>query len=623
MKYYKKGSDYAYEGNLEKAIKEFEKAISAAPRFIDAHLLLADTYGGLKNYQKAVEGFEKVLSIDPNYNPKIYYSLGLLHYKNKQYEKAVPVFEKFLTYPQKSQERKARIEELLENSRFAAVAVKNPVPFKPVNMGKNINTEMAEYSPSITVDGEQLFYTVKLGRQEDFFISKKENGQWQKAKNLGPPINTDDNEGAQTISADGKYLVYTACNRRGDYGSCDLYFSEFKNERWTKPANIGAPVSSSDWESQPSLSANADELYFTSSRPGGKGKKDIWVSKRSKDGKWGKPQSAGDNINTSGEDISPFIHPDGRTLYFVSDGHPGMGRSDIFFSRRQADGTWGKPENIGYPINTDGKEFSLIVSTDGKTAYFASDKEGGMGMTDLYSFELHAAARPSPVTYAKATVFDDGTKEKLVANVELIDLSTGKIHTISKTDKSGEFLVCLPSGTDYALNVNKTNYLFHSENFALKGKNTLNEPYLLEIGLQRIPEPVATISPAETPTKPAATALPEASKPIILRNVFFETGSAELKDESRTELNKLRDLLNEHPGISIQINGHTDNVGSDSDNMTLSDNRAKAVFNFLVQNSISASRLRSKGFGETQPIDTNDTDAGRANNRRTEFVILK
>jgi len=285
-----------------------------------------------------------------------------------------------------------------------------------------------------------------------------------------------------------------------------------------------------------------------------------------------------------------------------------MGKSDIYVSRRQADGSWGKAENIGYPINTTEKEFSLIVSTDGKTAYFSSDRENGFGLVDLYQFDLHADARPAPVTYAKATVFDEKTKEKLIANVELIDLSTGSVHAKSITDENGEFLVV------------KKSYLFHSENFALKEKNTLDEPFLLEIGLQRIPEkPVlATVKPPSP-----NTALPPKSKPVILRNVFFETASADLKDASRSELNHLKDLLNEHPNIRIQINGHTDNVGNEADNLTLSENRAKAVFNYLVQNGISSTRMHTKGYGETQTIDTNDTPEGRANNRRTEFIIVE
>jgi len=620
LKHYKKAQQYTYAKDYTKAVKFFEKAVKVTPNFIDAHLLLADSYAVLGNRDKAAAGFEKVVSLDPDYRPKIYYAWGILERQHENYDAAADKFERFLTYPQKSDELKQKVETLIKDSRFAAVATQNPVPFDPVNMGANINSNWMEYSPSITVDGQRIIYTVRIRGQEDFYIAEKENGEWKVREGLGEPINTMDNEGAQSISADGRFLVYTACNREGDFGSCDLYFSELKNGNWTAPINIGEPINSSDWESQPSISANADELYFTSSRSGGKGKKDIWMSRRNADGTWSEPESLGENVNTSGTDISPFIHPDGRTLYFVSDGHPGMGKSDIYLSRRQADGTWGKAENLGYPINTEEKEFSLIVSTDGKTAYFASDRENGLGKTDLYQFDLHAGARPTPVTYAKATVFDAETRQAIPANVELIDLATGSTHTKSATDEKGEFLVVLPSGTDFALNVNKQGYLFHSENFALKEKNTLDEPYLLEIYLQKIKE-----TPIVTTQQPDNSSTPELvkSKPVILRNVFFETGSADLKNTSESELNRLKNLLNENPNIYIQINGHTDNVGTASDNLSLSENRAKAVFNYLVKAGISSTRLSTRGYGETQAIDTNDTPEGRANNRRTEFVIVK
>lgn len=622
-KHYKKAQQYAYENDYNKAIKYFQKALKTTPDFIDAHLMIADAYVALGNYEKAVAGFEKVAGIDPDYKPKVFYAHAMLEREHKNYHKAATLFERFLTYPQKSDELKTKVEYLLATSRFAAEAIKNPVPFDPVNLGENINSDLLEYSPSITVDGQRLIYTVRVRGQEDFFVAERENGEWKARKNIGAPINTEDNEGAQSLSADGRFIVYTACNREGALGSCDLYFSEFQRGEWSAPANIGEPINTEAWESQPSISANADELYFTSNRGGGKGKKDIWMSRRNADGTWSTPENLGNHINTSGEDLSPFIHPDGQTLYFISDGHPGMGKSDIYFSRRTANGSWGKAENIGYPINTEEKEFSLIVSTDGKTAYFSSDKENGFGLTDLYQFDLHAAARPAPVTYAKATVVDEKTKEKLIAEVELVDLATGKVHSQSVTDENGEFLVVLPSGTDYALNVHKKSYLFHSENFALKEKNTLDEPYLLEIALQRIPEkPVLATA---KPTKPIVTntPLPPKSKPVILRNVFFETASADLKTTSQNELNRLKNLLNEHPNIRIQINGHTDNVGSETKNLTLSENRAKAVLNYLVQQGISPTRMQTKGYGETQAIDTNDTPEGRANNRRTAFVIIE
>ena len=362
-------------------------------------------------------------------------------------------------------------------------------------------------------------------------------------------------------------------------------------------------------------------IYFTRGRSYQENdSKDIYVSQRLENGDWSQPKKLSAAVNTDDGDQNPFIHPDGQTLYFMSKGHPGMGGYDLFVTRKDENGAWQTPQNLGYPINTPSNEGALTISLDGKTAYFARDQsqlvageasafdvaKPGNG-TDIFSFELHPDVRPQPVTYVKAKVRDANTQRDLIAEVDFVDLKTGKTHTKSLTDEAGEFLVVLPMGKDYALNVAKQKYLFHSENFALAESNSLTEPYLLNIDLI----PIEEKSNSETPIAKA--------KPVILKNVFFATGSAELLDASLLELNRLKDLLVENPNLNIQINGHTDNVGSDNDNQTLSTNRAKAVYDFLIKNGITANRLRYKGFGESQPIATNDTEEGRQSNRRTEF----
>jgi len=362
-------------------------------------------------------------------------------------------------------------------------------------------------------------------------------------------------------------------------------------------------------------------LYFSSNREGGKGGRDIWLTYRRASGRWAKPINLGTNVNTTADDESPFYHPDGNTLYFMSTGHPGMGGYDLFLSRRTADGNWGTAENLGYPINTKGNEGALFVTLDGRTAFFtndglkldaaAKDLRNAKNQPDLFTFDLPPAARANPVTYLKATVKDASTQKRLPeATIELIELATGTILSTSTTDTKGNFLTCIPLGKDYALNVNKTNYLFHSENFALSETATQEEPYLLKINLQAIPEKEVVVTDIEKP------------KPIILKNVFFESGAATLKSTSLVELNRLHSLLVENPNLNIQINGHTDNVGTDSDNLRLSTNRAKAVQDYLIEKGIAPNRLKYKGFGENQPIDTNDTATGKRNNRRTEFVLF-
>ncbi len=627
-KIWEKGMQYNLKGEDVKAIKEFEKALSMDPRFIDAQLQWAALHYELKRYDLGEQGFEKVLAIDPDYNKKVWYTLGLAELRQNKYTEAAEHFKAYLDSGARNKTlvRKAKLME--GNARFIGQALENPVPYNPVSLGDNVNSPNSEYLPSLTADGQTLVYTVRERMDENFYVSTMTEEGWSVGKPI-EAINTPMNEGAQSISADGKMIFFTDCGGRKGYGSCDLFYAEVKNGRWTKARNVRSPVNSKSWDAQPSISSDKNALYFCSNREGGQGESDIWVSYRQEDGTWGVPENLGDVINTPTKEQSPFIHPDGQTLYFMSNGHPGMGGYDLYFSRKQADGSWGTPVNMGYPINTKNNEGALIISLDGTTAYYASDRRLGTtnedadfgdpnlsSDTDLYQFELYEAARPQPVTYVQAEVFDIETKEPLSANIEFVDLETGATFAKSQTDTEGEFLICLPLGKNYALNVSKQRYLFYSDNFALDHNNDSPESpttvgtYRLSIGLQPIKETVAEGTPI---TK---------GQPVILKNVFFETAKADLRPESLVELNRLRQLLEDNPSLNIRINGHTDNVGSDTDNLQLSDDRAKAVYNYLVTNGIAAARLSSKGYGEDEPIDTNDTEEGRQKNRRTEFVVV-
>ncbi|MCF8245420.1 MAG: OmpA family protein [Saprospiraceae bacterium] len=616
---YERAARIASLGQFDDAIEDLDKALKIDPSFIDAQIEWANVKYQQMKLEEAEIGYQKALALDSIYEPNIFYSLANVQFDQRKYGDSAANFDYFLkNAPRISPKRRANAEKYLANTKFAAEATKNPVPYEPKNLGPNVNTPDAEYLPTLTADGETLIYTAVRKGQEDFYRSVKIDGEWQPGKPI-EAVNTPNNEGAQSISGDGKFLVFTACNRRDGLGGCDLFFAELKNGKWTAVRNLGAPVNSPGWESQPSLSSDGKTLYFTSERKGGKGGKDIWMSLRQPNNKWGTPVNLGAPINTSADDQSPFIHADGQTLYYMSNGLPGMGGYDLYFSRLQPDGKWGEPQNLGYPINTEGNEGALSVSLDGKTAYFATDRltaqngvsafdnPQGKGTTDIYSFELSAADRPQPVTYVQAIIFDAATKKPLVANVEFVELGSGKTYASAETESDGEFLITLPAGGNYALNVSKEKYLFYSENFALNEPGTMDQPFKLSIGLQ----PVGTGSDGT------------ATKPIVLKNVFFETGSAALRKESLIELARLKKLLDENPTLKIQINGHTDNVGTEPDNLKLSNDRAKAVYDYLTQNGIDAIRLRFKGFGEVVPAASNETEEGRKQNRRTEYEILR
>lgn len=614
------GTRLIQTGQLDAAVKELEKTLSLAPHFIDAQIEWANVKNQQGKLAEAEQGYEKALAIDSSYETGVLYSLGIVEFELKKYREAAGHFDLFLQKsPKISDKMKGKAQSYLQNSRFAARAIENPVPYQPVNLGPAINTRESEYLPTPGADGESLTYTAVRNGQEDFYQSKKVNGAWQSGVPI-TTINTEDNEGAQSLSADGKFMVFTACHRPGGRGGCDLFFAELRNGNWSAARNLGLPVNSPGWESQPSLSADGKTLFFAAENRESKNGKEIMASYKLPNGTWSTPESLGPPINTPGDEQAPFIHADGQTLYFMSNGHPGMGGFDLFLSRRQPDGSWGEPENLGFPVNSEGNEGALAISLDGKTAYFATDvlhvkqedpstlTQPGYGAIDIYSFELPAAARPLPVTYVKALVYNDKDKSPLPAQVEVTDLSSGKTYATAQTDRDGLFLITLPTGRDYALNVSCEKFLFASENFALSETADLDRPFLLEIPLLPIPDEFTSEG---------------SSKPIVLKNVFFGSGSANLKPESQAELDKLVSLLQLYPELHIQINGHTDNVGAAADNQQLSEERAKAVYNFLREKGVDAGRLQYKGFGESRPLSPNDTEEGRQENRRTEFEVIK
>ncbi len=614
IKAYEQATTYYDSYDNENALRELGIAIKADEKFIEAYMMKGDIYADQKKYEMAITNYKKAIEIDPYFFANNYLNLAMIELKTGKYNDAKNDFVAFTKNKNSTPINIKRVEYFIKQCEFCINAVNNPVPFNPVNLGDSINSIYSDYLPSITADEQTLVITRRLPKdentidqnnteEEDFYVSHKLNDStWSKAIDIGPPINTSGNEGAQCLSPDGKDLYFTACNRSDGIGSCDIYYSKRIGDTWSIPLNMGPVVNSSKWDSQPSVSSDGKTLYFASNRSGSKGGMDIWKSSKNEKGEWTTPVNMGDSINTNNGEMSPFIHPDDQTLYFASTGHMGLGGFDIFYSRKDSNGVWGKPVNIGYPINTFADESYLIVNSFGNIAYFSSDRPGGKGGMDIYSFPLYEKARPKRVTYFKGTVYDKLTKEKLAAKIELIDLKTGTTFIESASDPlNGEFLVCLPTEKDYALNVSKDGYLFYSENFTLTGTHSNSDPFLKNI-------PLLPIKVGES---------------VVLKNIFFDTDKFELKPESTTELEKLTDLLNKNPKMEIEISGHTDNVGEDKYNQILSENRAKAVYDYLINHGIAKERLSYKGYGVSKPIDTNQTEQGRANNRRTEFKVIE
>jgi len=612
----------SYAANrAEEALRHLDVAIKKDDRFIEAYLLKADILFSQKKYERELEMLEKAVAIDSVYFVPALFNIGVAKYNLSQYDEVAFWMDKFKRN-NKSKRSKLRPDHWIEKAQFAQEAIVNPIFIDPINLGEAINSDLDEYWPSMSADGSTMIFTVLVPKdpfindatgltknainfKEDFYISYNNNGKWEKRNPL-VSINTNGNEGAQTLSADGNWMFFTACGRKGGKGSCDIWFSKRIADGWSAPTNLGAPVNTPFWESQPSFSSDGRTLYFVSSRPGAVGKKDIWkavITAFKKDGTpfFGKVENLGEHVNTEENENSPFIHLDNQTLYFSSDGWPGMGAMDLFNCRLDENKKWQRPSNLGYPLNTENDEIGLVINAKGDLGYFSSDGLGNGKHKDIYQFTIPQEARPVPVTYIKGKVFDKESREQLYADIRINEMTGGELSVMTSTaEHSGEFLFCLPSGNDYALNIQKEGYLFYSDNFIVSKNAGLDKPQTLNVYLSKI----------------------KAGERFVLRNVFFETDSYILKSSSNVELDYVVRLLSINADVMVEIGGHTDNVGTRAYNLTLAENRARAVYQYLVEKGISPNRLKYKGYGFDYPVESNDTEEGKAKNRRTELKVL-
>ena len=601
---YNTGLERAQDARYSEAITHLKDAIQKDAKYIDAYLSLAGVFGQIKDHKQSVLNYEQAFALDADYTwgYRLPYAINLAGLG--EFDKALDAINNLLTREKINPNTRKAAEFRKKSFEFAVDYEKRKLNtsyvFAPENLGDEINSAFSEYFPTIPIESDKLIFTRKLNNiNEDFFGSIKTEGKWQKANPLPGNINTPLNEGAQNISQDGEWLIFTGCHRPKGMGGCDLYISYLTENGWSEAVNLGNKVNSEHWDSQPSLSPDKKELYFASNRPGGFGGSDIYVSRLQPNGRWGEPENLGSGINTSGEETSPFIHADNQTLYFASNGLPGYGEEDLFVTRRGPDNKWGTPINLGYPINTINNEATIFIAADGKTAYYASDRSDSRGGLDIYSFQLREDIQPFKTLWVKGQVYDIKTKAGIPSSVELIDIANKQVISKVQTDETGNYLITLPVGKDYAFNVNRKGYLFYSDNYFLKSESP-DSTYRKDIPLQPI----------------------EVNAAVVLKNIFFDVNKFDLKNESQAELDKLVQLLQENNTLKIQIEGHTDNVGKDQDNLKLSENRAKAVVAYLAANGISPARLTAKGFGETKPIADNNTETGKAKNRRTELKVI-
>ncbi len=594
---YFEADNYRVRGQFKEAISFLNEAIAKDKNFEEAYYRLGLIYKAQENYPLAGTTFGQGLSlVKEDVRRKMYlYELTNVNLRHANYQDAAAFSIQFLQI-EKSDKRKIDLVKVWKSQAEYALANQVDLPYRIAPLSDTVNAFPMQYFPALTADNTQLIFTARFGGarndNEDLLVSRKENGRWSAPVSISPNINTIQREGACTISADGRHLILTIC---GSFG-CDLFETRRTGNVWSQPKNLGPSINSTNWDSQPSLSADGRELYFVSDRKGGVGGYDIWYSQLLETG-WSKAKNLGLDINTPFDEISPYIHVNNQTLYIVSNGYPGYGGYDIYVSEKQETG-WTTPENMGKPLNDHKDQYSFMVASDGALAYYS--REESKNRSRLYRIDLpEDKIVKSKGNVVKGTV-SDSKSNPLNANVELFDLKLSKrIAVVNADSVSGEYVMVLPGGSEYALYVRKKGYLFHSLHFNYE-EEVRSEPVVKNIALIPIQQNAS----------------------VVLNNLFFDLNKYELKPQSETELKEVVDFLNQNPELKIEIGGHTDNLGTEIYNQQLSERRADSVADFLKKHQISPLRIVTKGYGSKSPLRPNNSDENRQVNRRIEFKIL-
>ena len=592
-------------------IKLLNQALNKEPRFVEAYWELSRIYTLLDSTDAAIKTLQTAETSETAMPDETKIRLSKLYYKKGEYQLALNKINEINNAFYYNQ-----INILKEDYKYAVSLKTNPIEFKPRNL-TYVNTIHDDYFPSITADGLMISTTVlvpkwmgdaPMQQQEDMYVSHWNGTRWSYSEPLPAPMNGYGNEGSQSFSADGRYMFFVQCSNKENIGSCDIYYSIRKGDKWSNPINLGEPGNSRYWESNPVMSPTGDMIYFTSNRPGALGGKDIWCVQVYIDDygylKTYNPQPLSTPINTDKDEFAPFMHADNHTLYFSSDGHKGLGGQDIFRSVRNDDNTWSKPENLGYPINTHGNESGFVINGLGNKAYFSSDQLERKNMKlDIYEIDLPITIQPrTRMVYSPGRVYDITTGKPLQARVEIFEGTTNNRQFESITDATdGSFVAFLPENSTpqtsnliFALSAQREGYIPYTMSVTTPGDSIL-------VGLTRI----------------------AVGTSITLNNLYFDYDSDEILQTSNAEIERLALFLKRNKQVHIEIVGHTDNQGSASYNLDLSKRRATALLNALIKKGISADRLTSRGMGSQSPVATNDTEEGRAQNRRVEIQITK
>ena len=604
VKLYEEARSLIGARDFDKASERLQLAIDKDPDFAEAYLKLASIYQIKFNDSLQFWCYRQVIDRYPD-TPKFsssWYLLGSNAFKNGNYEETLKYLGKYLELTSEKGRYASSAKLLIDNSHFAINYKTNDFQFNPRPLPKVVNQFKQQYFPVLTVDQNTLLFIKRQGDEEILQTDKDKNGNWQEPHSISDNINSEYNEGTCSISADGRMLVFTSCMGRQGYGSCDLYVSYKTGNAWSVPENMGEVINSPSWDSQPSLSADGRTLYFVSNRSGGFGSRDIYVSQQNEAGEWQSPQNVGSSINTSFDDISPFIHPNGQRLYFATNGRLGFGGFDIYFSDKKSASEWLAPTNFGYPINTHDDEVSMFISSDGAKGYYSHEERTKESvLSTLYEIDIPPKLQVEhKSSYVFGKVMDGETNTPLKATVSLINLdSNNSVEKVRSDSVTGDYLIVITQGAQYGLFAESEGYLYKSENFNLTEKLLI--PVKINLKLEKI--------------KPGAR--------VVLKNIFFEFDSYNLTSTSKAELNRVLHLLNTNKTLRVEISGYTDNVGTEKYNLELSEKRAEAVYNYLVKNGVDKTKLGFRGYGASNFLNSNNTEEERAKNRRIEFKVLK
>lgn len=616
-----KNLEYEYKANMkadefQEAIKHLTVLLKSSPDNAEYNYNAGKAYYSLNQKAKALPYLEKVASQAAKY-PDIDYLLGKCSHAAYKFDNAIAAYDRYFnTLVAQKGDNKKKIEEIVAEKKIcenAKVMQANPVNVRIENLGKMVNSVYPDYAPVISADETVLIFTSRRygtsgGKKaeedglfyEDIYICYKNDTTWTEPMQISTKVNTQDHDAGVALSADGQKMIVYKSDKESKILSGDLYLSDLVGGEWTEPKPLGDNINTKYWEPSASITADDKIIYFSSDKPGGFGGRDIYMSKMLPNGTWGVATNLGADINTPADEDAPFIHPDGKTLYFSSTGHTTMGGFDIFTSVLN-DNTrkWSQPQNMGYPINTTEDDIYFVWSADGTRAYFASAREDGMGDKDIYV--LHRPDVVVPLIVLKGKIFSDKTKNPLNSTITVTDNTTKEVVSISNSNAlTGKYTVVLTPGKNYNISVESEGYLFHSENFDIPNLKEFEE-INKDIFLQQV----------------------TVGSKIVLRNIFFDFDKATLRPESEVELALVKELMEKYPNILVEISGHTDSLGNAVYNQYLSETRANSVVDYLIAKGIDKNRLSPIGYGENQPIADNGTDEGRQLNRRTEFTLVE